>query len=644
MAAYPDPQHPSDMAGEPDQVKPDKDLPGYRYARALSEQARGAANRYTTTFRKNWDYLLGKDHHQIPATAQAILQDDWRTKSIDNLLFAAVDNKAAVIGKGDLAIHIEDLEDKTTYYDRLLIKETLLQEAERLKWRRIRDDLFLQGSATGVGIVMSSVKPDQLTGQMLIQSKVIRSEEVFVDPDQDNLHDCGYMVWEAILPMPVLRQMFESKAKEVKPEIQPVSNQAVGITYSTAGDANLIYGNSGEFLIDSQSKLKARKARTCFVWINDVDSIIEELQETVIQEDHPGYRCTDCGLYHETDALEADSTDCPGCGAPLIEAQIPAKIKKETVIRRAYPYGRLIVYSGDTLLFDGQNPLDIEGCFPFAAYHHYRVPGCFYGWSDVALLWSNQECRDVTIGQGVDYVRLAVNSPIEYPIGADAYGRLGNAPGQPLPVRRDLCGLARRMEPAGFNLAVWQAVLDANNHSFQTVSGYTDLVAGFVGNPPPSGVAVEATTQSNAGRVDAHVRRMEDALSDWLSQVYQLGHQHYADVRNVQVEFPNSERRGIEIEWQKLPKNIKIRVSINSQEVVADKNRGQNIAKLAEAGLIPKKLEIILPAIGMKPGEIREIMDAIKLEEEMKAMAPPPPPEMGAPPMETPPLELTGGM
>ena len=632
----------SDLTGLAPEVKADKDTPAYKYAFALTSQARQAAARYTNTFRKNWDFLLGKDHHQIPATAQAIANDEWRTKSIDNLLFAVVDNKAAVVGRGDLAIHVEDMEDKTTYYERLIISETLRQEAERLKWRRLRDDLFLQGSATGVGVIMSSVKPDQLTGEMLIQSKVMKSDEIYCDPEQDNTHDASYMVWEPTLPMPVLRQMFESKAKQIKPDIQSVASTPGGVTYSTSNDENLIYGSSGEFLVDSQSQLKARKAKTCFVWINDVDSIVEELKETVIKEETSGYQCTDCSLYHEPDALQEDSTDCPACGSPLVEATIPAKIRQDTVIRRQYPYGRLIVYSGDTLLFDGENPLDIEGCFPVSVYHHYRVPGCFYGWSDVALLWSNQLSRDVTIGQGVDYVRLAVNAPFEYPIGAEAYGRMGNAPGQPLPVRRDLCGIARRLEPAGFNLAVWQSVLGASDKSFQTVSGFTDLVAGFVGNPPPSGVAVEATTASTGGRIDAHVRRMEDALSDWLQQVWQLGHQYYEASRNVELRFPNSERRGVEVAWQKLPKNIKIRVSINSSDALADKNRGQNVVKAAEAGLLPSKPEIILPALGFKPAEIRELMDQIKLDEELKAQAPPlpPPPMPGGGPPE---LSLIGG-
>jgi hypothetical protein len=619
------------MAGSENAVQPDKDLAGYKYARALSEQARSSAAKFTSTFKKNWDFLFGKDHFQVPATAQAIVQDEWRTKSTDNLLFALVDDKAAIIGKSELAIHVEDLDDKTTYWQRLLIAERMKQEMERLKWRRVRDDLFLQGSATGIGAVLTSVKPDPLTGDMQIVSRVLRSDEIFNDPEHDNSHDAAFMVWEPTLPMSTLRAMFPSKAAQVKPDLQRVSGNIPGVTYkSGSGDDNMIYGGAQEYVIDSQSQLKRRTAKTCFVWINDTDSIIEELKETVIREAVPGYQCTECSKYQDMDQVDLDSANCPDCGAPLVESMVPPKIQQNTEIRRAYPYGRLIVYSGDTLLYDGENPLDIEGCYPIAVYHHYRFPGYFYGWSDVALLWSNQIVRDVTVGQGVDYIRLGVNSPFEYPIEAIAYGKLTNGPNQPYPVPFRYCGAARRIPPDGFDVSAWQSVLQANERSFQLVGGRTDLVAGFAGSPPPSGVAVEATTAGYGSRVGAHVRRMEDAMSDWVNQVYQLLHQHDSSQKNVQVGMPNGERQTVPVSMADLPKNIRLRISISTEEMVKDKIAGQNMAKAGTEipGLIPER--DMLLGLGISPQRVKEIEDQKNLEKELQAMAPPPP--MGAPP------------
>jgi len=58
----------------------------------------------------------------------------------------------------------------------------------------------------------------------------------------------------------------------------------------------------------------------------------------------------------------------PHAGGDLSRVEIPSDVRNEFVMRRKYPFGRLIVYSGATLLYDGPNPHEIDQVFPFAVY------------------------------------------------------------------------------------------------------------------------------------------------------------------------------------------------------------------------------------------------------------------------------------
>ena len=613
-------------------MKKDADLPGYRYAKALCETARSAAGTRVKGFQRNWDFLMGKNQWQGAATSSAQALDQWAFRGVVNWTFSTVKTKSAMITGSPTDIFCEPLDDQSSYYDRLLVKSSIEHELTRLRFKQVKEDVYLWGSVTGVGIAMVTTKPDPLTGVMALSMMPVKSSEFFRDPSADCITspDCRFVVWEPELDMSTIRKMWPSKIGQVKPETRQVTG---GFTYKAdSTDDNLIYGTSGEFVVDQQNTLRSRKAKVSFVWVKD-ESIIEDLNEIVLKGPQEGYRCISCEAIHEPDSMPGglyEGSPCPMCGGDMETAQIPAKTRQETVIRRAYPYGRLIVYSGDTLLFDGENPYELENVFPFAVYHHERIPGDFYGSNDVVLLESLQDAQNRTIGQIIDYVRLAVNGPFEYAVGCKSYTEMGNGPAERHPVPDHLFGKARFVTPDGFNVQAWSALHSAIEHQFQIVSGLASLGLGQTSSPPISATEAEIANSRLSDRMKGHANAFSTFCTDTAEIVYQMMIQHYSDPRTIAVTMPDSEIKSVEMEFQKLPK-VRVRVEINTQEAVKDKLLGQNLAAFAtpgpngQSGLDSPYADIVLEAFGVPANRIKELLARRGLHQQISppGMAPP---------------------
>ncbi len=603
----------------------DKNRAAFRYAVSLAESARGAAQPYTKTFRPNWEFLLGKNHFAAPLTAAAFLLDEWSCKSVRNWLFAAVDHKNAVISDAEPSIFVDPLDDQTTYWQRAQIQAVIEHECKRLNWGRVLEDMTLQGAATGIGVALRSVKPDPmampdpetLDVPLLLTLSSLDPADCYPDPSADCLEECRFFVWEPLLDMSTIRAMFPSKADQVKPTTSNISNVPSQTFKSTSNDDQLIFGPAMEFDSDSKGTLKSRKARTSFVWIKE-EKVIDDLKRTILVPPQPGQKCVSCGYMYEEGALPEGATQCSVCGGNLMPTEIPAKTSDTHVFSRPFPFGHLIVRSGETLLYDGPNPEDLEGVFPLSIYHHYRIPGSFYGYGDVALGKSLQNVADITIGQLVDYIRMAVNGPFEFPANEPGYASLGNGPAQRIPIKRQNAGVARFITPGGFNVAAWQTLDETNNRDFQRELGVTDVSTGIAPTAPTSGVEVQARIKASSTRIGSHLRRRNSAASQIARLIWAGIKQHYTNPMSVMMRMPDSSVRSISVDIQKLPTNVNVYVTCDVDTIEKDRNMGQNIAGLAQSGLIPPYLDILLPAVGIGPARAREVMQRIQLEQEMQ--------------------------
>lgn len=600
----------------------DVDQPAYRYAVALSQSARANAKPYVEKFKGYWDFLLGKGQWRSAASTSARQLEDWQFRGVVNDLWAVHDTKRSIVAGASSKVTVEPLDEDSEEYQRAQVKAAIDQDLERQNFVRVRRDVYDWGGVCGVGIAMHELKPDPLTGAMYTCLRAINPAEFYWDPNEDTIETSQFCVWEPTLPMSVVRKMFPSKASLVRPDDRPVPGPTV--TYTVPGDANLFYGPTGDYIQDSSNVLKQRRAKVCFVWIKD-EEVIQEIQETIVRGEVQGYQCVSCGEVMDPEEGNYPQGDaCPMCGGDLNEVTIPPKVNRQEISRRAYPYGRLTVYSGKVLLYDGENPLELTRVFPFYAYHHYRLPGVFPGFGDVSLLRSLQEEMNTTIGQGVDYLRLGVYGMLIYPVSFKSITKIGNAPSERHPGPDRASWLPQYVSPNSFNTGAWGAVLGALERKFQTLSGISPLGFGQTSAPPISATEAELSVQGPTQRMKNHATEFALFSTAVAQGTWELM-QQIGGERQVSVRMPDGNAKNLPVAPQDFPR-IKVSVSIDLEEAALDKLHSQVLAGwLAQGGLQSPDADVVMEEFGVNPGRIKELMRRKALHGELAPPGVPPP-------------------
>ena len=612
--------------GDPPPPPPGKDteLPAWQYANALTRTLKASADPVISRFQGYRDFLLGKGHWKRGTTLAARSLAGWQFRGVVNDLYAVFDTKCSIITSAQSQVTVEPVGEESTELQRLQIKAVMEDEMKRVSHDRIKKDCYQHGATTGLGVAMWSAKPDALTGDMQLFLQALNPAEVFCD--SDCFETANVWVWYPLLKMSQLRRMWPGKAQEIAPTLQETGATPSETTKQDTSDDNLIYGSAGEFVVDAQG-LKERKARCAFVWIKDPDAVIEELRETVLREAVDGMECISCGQVWDPDATPEGVTPdspCPNCGGDMQEVTIPPKTRTDKIVQRQYPYGRLMVFSGKTLIYDGENPYDVEEVFPGAAYHHFRTPGSLYGFGDVALLQSLQEETNTTVGQIIDYVRLAVNAPIVYPTRFKSITQLGNAPNQHLPGPDQAPWLPYRISVQGFDSGTAQLCLNALEHHFLVVSGLGEL-SGAPSSPPISATEAEITSQRTSARMKGHAAEFGTFLSRLGSVQWQMMKQFYAK-RRATVPIAPTHVRNIEIEMADLPLNVRVSIDLSLEAAQMDKLQKQVLQGfIARGGLEHPDADLLLATLGENPGRIKELMSRKALRQETGVPAPPPP-------------------
>lgn len=619
---------PLQAAPAPAPREPDTKQPGWLYGDALSRTLRSQADPWISKFRGYWDYLLGKDHWPNAITTTARRQAEWSFRGVINDMYAVIDTKTSIITGSKSSVTVKPRGDSTEL-QRLQIKAVIEDEMDRVGHQRIKKDVYQWGSATGLGVAMWTKRPDSITGDEELVLQSLNPAEVFCD--SDCFETANVWVWYPLLKMSQWRKMWPEDSKRIKTDLNQTSVPS-GVTNKPDNtDENLIYGNAGEYSVDTHG-IKERKARGAFIWIKDPDSVIEELRETVIREAMPGLRCVSCGYIFDPDSMPDGLTQdfqCPNCAGDLESVMIPPKTKTDKIVQRAYPYGRLIVISGETLLYDGENPYEVEEVFPGAAYHHYRVPGTLYGAGDVALLKSLQEETDATVGQIIDYVRLCVNGPFIYPMGFKSISQLGNGPGERHPGPDQAGWLPQFVTPNGFNVQAYAALIGTLERHFLTVSGVGDL-SGAPSSPAISATEVEVTANRTSNRMKGHAGEFGLFLSRLGSIQYQLMKQVYTTKR-VNLSFAPTHLQSVEIQMQDLPDNVSVTIDLSLEAAQMDKLQKQVLQGfIAQGGLQHPDADLLLETFGASPTTIKELMSRKSLRQEQGI------PEPNAPPMGEP--------
>ena len=508
----------------------------------------------------------------------------WKAKTVRNYIWQVISFKSAVVLDAVPSVVAEPLDDTVDYATLQDIAASTKHELERLGHDRIRSQAFKWGATCGTGIAHVRHEKDRLSGESKVRVDMVDPRRFYPDPGGACPEDWHFCIYEPELDMATVRDMFGA---ELASKVKPGAAQIIGDLYpatSTRSRSNdeIVYGPGGEFLV-KDGKLSKRKANVAFIWIKD-ESLTEDVSENVLDS---------------------------------------------TVISRAYPYGRLIVISGEAQLYDGPSPYEIDTVFPFAFYVHEDVPGEFWGFSDVDLLKSCQMVADKNSAQLLDAMRLTGSGVFEYPSSAEGYTNLGNSPGQMVPVPDHLSGAARWVSSSSAYNGQLHSVLDEMTlRDFQRVSGISDVSVGTSPTAPTSGVEVQARQRAASTRIGQHMKNLSKFSTDLANIVYRFMTQFYVGPRTFTAAGAYGDMTPMTLDMSLMPRAVNIRLSADPDAIEKDRLQGQNLAGIITSGAlfnpqIVPFLDILLPAMGLKPTLAKE------LQRRLIAMPPMFPPALG---------------
>jgi hypothetical protein len=81
---------------------------------------------------------------------------------------------------------------------------------------------------------------------------------------------------------------------------------------------------------------------------------------------------------------------------------LTGEVETETVVRKKYPNGRLIIWSNNVVLFDDKNP-NKDGKFPYAIFRANTVPGQFWGVGEYEAHHKSQRAWNRLMCQMIDH-------------------------------------------------------------------------------------------------------------------------------------------------------------------------------------------------------------------------------------------------
>lgn len=196
---------------------------------------------------------------------------------------------------------------------------------------------------------------------------------------------------------------------------------------------------------------------------------------------------------------------------------------KYKVKKMKYPKGRRVIIAGDVLLQDGENPYD-DGKFPFVATQCYKLPGQFWGMSEVEELITIQTEMCNLYNSLIDNARLNGNPWVikDKNSGVEA-SSLTNVPG--LVVTKNPGSEVKRDAPPAMPSYIQQIIQDLK-YDVQVVSGVFDATRGERPASITSGVAIQALQDSSQGRIRLKTQQLEYMLAElgsmWLSRMQQF--------------------------------------------------------------------------------------------------------------------------
>jgi len=606
--------------------------------------AKPAAKLKTESYAKDMRYWRGLDHWTHTGGGQKAIADAWKAKTVRNYLYATIDLKAAVVLDTTPRLRAEPLDGTSTMEMRELASNAVRHELERCRWDDIREDAYLTASVTsaGFGIAQVTTERDALTGEHRLALEAADVTRFYPDPSASRMAKCQYVIYEPDLDASKIRELCNAYGVPEKfQRIKFGGPEAAGTMPSsptrTRDAEELVTGPGTQVALTPDGKIRARKAAVAFIWIDDKESLIRETLSTTDAKDVPSdaeMTCQSCGAVYDFE----DSDGCPVCGMPEATYEMES---------RMYPYGRLIVFCQDVLLYDGPNPLEINDpwIFPFAVYVKGRVPGEFGGFSDQDLLKSNQMQADKNAAQLFDAMRLTANGWLQVPMGEPEWQHVTNEPGQKVRVRPENAAVARVVGPVGYNGQLHVAAESMVYSDFQRISGQPDQAVTSGPSAPDSATEVKSRDATRNKRIGRELKAFNRFSSDLATLSWQVMVQYYVGPRPFMFSPNGSQFEAVVLDVSTLPRNLHIRVEADIDALEKDKLAGQNLIMAMQAGVVPMMPDLLLRALGTPEPVINEVMNRPEMQIHMMMMQQQAATMMagGAPPQGQPPNNQPSG-
>lgn len=206
-----------------------------------------------------------------------------------------------------------------------------------------------------------------------------------------------------------------------------------------------------------------------------------------------------------------------------------------------YPEGRLVIVAGDTLVYDGPNPMP-DGDLPFVHIRHYPVPGKFWAMSVIQQLIPVQKEFNKTRSQIVEHKNRTMNPPLLIPSVCQIDERkITNEPGQ-----RIVYNWTGGAKPEYVNVPALPGyisnVLEHLLNDFEQISGQHEVSHGQTPPGVKSGVAIRYLQEQDDTKLGPTARNIEKGWKRLAKLWLKLARANYHDMENRMVKVVGKNR------------------------------------------------------------------------------------------------------
>jgi Zn finger protein HypA/HybF involved in hydrogenase expression len=564
----------------------------------------------TKDWEKNFRYYFGLDHWPVNSTASKAYSDSSVPQTVCNYLFATINSKAAAVLSATPRLRAEPMDGFSTLEQRDKAANATRHELERCHWKDIRKDAFLTAAVNELGIAMLRMERDELSGEYKTRWDPVDQRYLYMDPEATRFYNCEHVHYEPELSMAKVREICEmlgvpEKADKITPRRSQTAGSVVRDNGVSRTAEEIINAPGRELVVGQDGAIAQRVAQVCFSWIKQ-PGLYEDTRKVVTREAMVALECQDCGLRMEIGVSDV----CPSCQSPnLMQVEVPEESEQKTVIRREYPYGRLIVTCQDTLIYDGPNNIELDCVFPFAVYTHYRDPRKIRGSSDMKLLKSNQQQADKNMSRLFQAMALTGQGYLEYPAGELGWQHSSNELGTKIPVKPENAGKARWVTVGGYNVQLHSVGENAIFSAFQRISLQADQAVSQMPSAPDSATEVRSRDSIRSTGLGEHLNEMNEFSSQMATMQWQAMVQYYVGPRPFMFSVNGSQFESVVEDVSLLPRNIRIRVEADIDATEKDKNIGQNLmAFIQSGGMESPYAKFFLMTLGASEAQVNELM------------------------------------